>query len=236
MNSRRNVKLFTATRHSKDDFLHKTLLGRSLGYFPAGLLPRVVVRYNNMGDSAIGLGEFYNQCMNSCDAGDIAIFVHDDVYFHSWYLVEQVREAVQVFDVIGIAGSQNPDLAYPSWGLKFKSGLIPDSWQSGIGLSGTVSHFSPGEPQVSYYGVVPARCMLLDGLFLAMNVGNIREKTVSFDPQFRFHCYDIDFCRTANLAGLTLGTWTIPVTHASGGKFDSDEWRDSARRYLEKWQ
>ncbi len=204
--------------------------------FPQLLQPVISLSASNSGDSAMGLSDYYNQCLDSCAPEDIALFVHDDVYIHSWYLVDQLRQAINSFNVVGVVGSRNPDLNQPSWGLSFTEALKPEGWQQDAGFSGSVSHFSPEEPQISYYGDVPATCLLLDGLFLAVDVSKVRQAGVRFDPMFRFHCYDIDFCRAAGQAGLSLGTWGISVTHASSGGFDSDGWREAAQCYLKKWQ
>jgi GT2 family glycosyltransferase len=63
----------------------------------------------------------------------------------------------------------------------------------------------------------------------------LKSKNVRFDPRFKFHCYDIDLCRTALQQGLRIGTWPIAVTHDSGGNFGSESFRQAARAYLDKW-
>jgi GT2 family glycosyltransferase len=45
----------------------------------------------------------------------------------------------------------------------------------------------------------------------------------------------MDFCRTARLAGLRLGTWPICLTHQSGGAFGSGRWNAQYRLYQRKW-
>jgi GT2 family glycosyltransferase len=89
---------------------------------------------------------------------------------------------------------------------------------------------------VSYYGPTPAACVLLDGLFLGVNVKRLRQAGVTFDARVRFHCYDLDFCRSAGKAGLKVGTWPLALTHASVGNFASPAWRAEAAVYLEKWR
>ncbi len=59
----------------------------------------------------------------------------------------------------------------------------------------------------------------MDGVFLAAKKSALTEYAVTFDPQFDFHFYDMDFCRTARKAGLTLGTWLVKLTHQSAGAF-----------------
>ena len=85
---------------------------------------------------------------------------------------------------------------------------------------------------VSWYGPTPSEVKLLDGVLLAAKAATLLDGGVRFDPQFAFHFYDIDFCRTAARAGLRLGTWPIAVTHASGGRFGSPEWQAAAEAYF----
>ena len=58
---------------------------------------------------------------------------------------------------------------------------------------------------------------------------------VRFDPQFKFHFYDLDFCRSCEKAGLSMGTWPIDIMHASGGVFRSDAWNEARELYFRKW-
>ena len=82
----------------------------------------------------------------------------------------------------------------------------------------------------------PRACQLLDGLFLAVRTDKLKIHGVRFDPRFRFHLYDLDFCRSALEAQLRLGTWPIAVTHDSGGAYDSSAFKEAARMYLDKWR
>ena len=79
--------------------------------------------------------------------------------------------------------------------------------------------YGPPDSLLSVYGPTPDFCTLLDGLFLAVRTRKLREAGIYFDTRFRFHMYDIDFCRQATEAGILMGTWPIHVTHGSGGNF-----------------
>lgn len=230
------VKLCVMTRMSQAEFLERSWLGRSLRSFPAPKLPRIELFVDNHGPNAIGLAEGYNSVLARCDEQDILVMVHDDVYIHEWLLVDRLQEAMRSFDVVGLAGSATPDLRQPSWLLRFDKALVPRGMQENCGASGAVGHSDFTQPAVSYFGETPRACQLLDGLFIAVQVGKLRAAGVQFDPRLRFHCYDIDFCRSANNAGLRVGTWPIAVTHQSGGAFDSEGFRQAARQYLKKWR
>ena len=102
--------------------------------------------------------------------------------------------------------------------------------------SGAVNHFDYTCPDVTVYGPTPMPCLLLDGLFLAVRTQAVKEAGLRFDERFRFHCYDLDFCRSALQRGLRIGTWPIAVTHDSGGAFGSASFKEGARAYLDKWR
>lgn len=245
----KTTRLVAATRMTQEQFWKNSMLGRSLRLFPAELLPELCIRFENHGDRLEGLSTLYNRAIDSASREKIILFVHDDVFIHDIFLQHRLAEAIERYDVVGLAGSRQSDLKQPSWGLAFDENLRPTGWQrpEHVVLSGAVSHGQlPMEPEIGrlvsgppialgLYGNFPAACDLLDGLFLAAHVGMLASHTVRFDPQFDFHLYDLDFCRTAKRQGLELGTWPILVTHASGGNFDTEPFRQSARRYLDKW-
>lgn len=201
---------------------------------------------------AEGLSSFYNRIIEATEPSTNLLFVHDDVFIHDIFLQERLIEAFRRFDIVGLAGSFESDPEQPSWALAFDPDTLePIGWQKDVQLSGAVSHLptalvegaldAPPDPLVSLYGPTPAPCTLLDGLFLAVRTAAIgrgvaeKRPDVRFDQRFDFHLYDIDFCRSAHLAGLALGTWPILVTHASGGAFGSEAFKQAARAYLAKW-
>jgi len=83
-------------------------------------------------------------------------------------------------------------------------------------FSGAVSHFdSTGKEFVTSFGSFGKRCLLMDGLFLAVNTKTT--KAVNWDENVKFHHYDLLFCLEANKLKLKLGTAPIYVTHESPG-------------------
>jgi GT2 family glycosyltransferase len=89
---------------------------------------------------------------------------------------------------------------------------------------------------VSNFGPTGRRVRLLDGLLLAAHSKTLNDHQLRFDEQFSFHFYDMDFCRQAEVLGLTMGTFAMSVVHESGGNFKSDAWSDAYRRYIAKWK
>mgnify|MGYP006198810889 CR=1 FL=1 len=103
-------------------------------------------------------------------------------------------------------------------------------------LSGAVAHGPVVGANVSVYGPTPQPVALLDGLLLAANGMRLKTSGVRFDTALAFLLYDLDFCRSARQAGLTLGTWPIAVTHTSSGdSLRSEPWQAACAHYLRKW-
>lgn len=241
----RRTVLCSATRLSREDFWRNSLLGRSLLAFPPELRPELALVFDNTGPDAKGLPAIYNAAIAQCPDEMNLLLVHDDVYLHDTFLQYRISDGLKRYAVIGLAGSAGSDPTQPSWGLAFDEELNSLGWQKTetITMSGAVSHCSSMKialhtpsVQLSQYGNLPLGCDLLDGLFLAVKPIRLRHAGVKFDEQFAFHLYDLDFCRSARAAGLSLGTWPILVTHGSGGNFSTPAWKDAARKYLAKWR
>jgi GT2 family glycosyltransferase len=189
---------------------------------------RVAVAFSN----SRGLPEIYNMRITAQDAGEILVFMHDDVWIDDYFLPERLQEGLAAYDVIGVAGNRRRVPRQPGWAFideKF-------TWDDRANLAGRIAHGKQPFGQVSRYGdPVSAECELLDGVFLAAKRASLVEREVRFDPLFDFHFYDMDFCRTARKAGLRLGTWPICLTHQSAGAFGAGRWKDVYPRYLQKW-
>jgi hypothetical protein len=177
-----------------------------------------------------GLPEVYNESIHAPNDHDILLFVHDDIWLHDYFLVDRLFDSLQDFDIVGLAGNRRRLEHQVTW---FSTGnnFIPDLQY----LSGVVGHGQEIFNGAKYFGPVPAACELLDGAFLAARKKILLDKRVFFDQQFDFHFYDMDFCRSARLKSLTLGTSRISATHQSVGNFDSPGWRENCRLYLNKW-
>jgi GT2 family glycosyltransferase len=224
------LEIISATRLSPTDFWAKSALGLSLGKL---LNQRRKLRAKVSFSNRKGLPDIYNARIVARDAADAAVFMHDDVWIEDSDFVERVHEGLARFDVIGVAGCRRRRHGQPAWAFDDFGMLthVPNE-----DLSGAISHgpSSPGVPVI--FGDWPQECELLDGVFLAANVVKLREQGVMFDPRFKFHFYDMDFCRSARQQGLTMGTWPVHLTHQSGGAFGSPAWAEHYRHYLAKWE
>jgi hypothetical protein len=152
------LRLVAATQVQEALFWESTYLGRSLRRIPDSLRPQTMIAFGNTGKRVRGLSEVFNLALDRTEADTDIVFVHDDVYLNDWFLSERIAEALQRFDVVGVAGSENPDLSQPSWGLCFDENLVPKGWQPGLKRSGAVNHFDYACPSVSIYGPTPRAC------------------------------------------------------------------------------
>lgn len=223
------VEVISATRMTEQAFWQDSALGQSLKTHMTND-SRIAVRvaYEN----SRGLPEIFNACIAKAEEDAVLVFVHDDVWLDQPDFVEAVLTGLNQFDVIGVAGNRRRLPKQPAWPF-INTQFVWDDKQY---LSGKVGHGQHASGEVSDYGVVPAACELMDGVFFATRKATLAKYQVVFDTQFDFHFYDLDFCRSARNAGMTLGTWHIQLTHQSGGAFGSESWQRHYQQYLQKWQ
>jgi GT2 family glycosyltransferase len=143
------------------------------------------------------------------------------------------------FDVVGVAGNRRRQAGQETWYLqpgRLRGDKIHQaSWDKNF-LSGSIMHGTLPDAKLSEYGPTPSPVKLLDGVLLACKAERLQSNGVRFDPALGFHLYDLDFCRAAEDAGLTLGTWPIAITHASSGEsIESENWIKSCQKYLSKY-
>ena len=228
-NNSNRIVIVSATRYSEQEFWEKSALGLSLHRHmkqDSGIA--VNVAFNN----TLGLSTVFNRAIELADERAILVFVHDDVWIDEANFNDTLVAGLTHFDVIGVAGNKRRLPNQPAW-------LFTDTamnWDEPEYLSGTVSHGQHAFGEGKYYGELPAECELLDGVFLAAKKSVLDSAQVRFDPQFDFHLYDIDFCRSARAAGLRLGTWAVKLTHQSEGAFGSPHWAQKCQLYFNKWE
>src|SRR5690606_26598197 len=102
-------------------------------------------------------------------------------------------------------------------------------------LAGAIAHGDAPLGKVGIFGPMVAPVELLDGVFIAGRHHALSAAAVRFDPRFDFLFSDLDFCRTARRADLSLGTCPISVTHRSTGNPNSPAWHEGVAVYREKW-
>ena len=223
------IRIVTATRLTRERFLSESLLGRSLRAL-RGVAPMEISLH---AENRAGLPVIYNREIDrAVTKPALLVFVHDDVMFCDFHWALRLREGLQRFGVIGLAGNRRRAPGQPAWAF------VDDrlTWDDRTNLSGVVGHgstFPP--PNVSVFGPPGVEVRLLDGLLLAANSSTLLERGLRFDERFDFHFYDMDFCRSAEQLGVSLGTWPLAVVHGSGGNFRSEGWKAGLARYRAKW-
>lgn len=223
------VRLVCATRFSSDEFFKKSALGQSFTLYKPLMSDLEIYVFPN---NTQGLPDVYNEAIEHAATDPaILVFAHDDVHLNDFYWCRHLVEGLKLFDIVGPAGNKRRAPRQASWYF-----LDADDPKADFQyLSGIVGHGS-GFPvkTVAVFGEVEQECKLLDGLLMAVKSSTLIKHQLRFDPQFKFHFYDMDFCRQAELKGLKMGTCRISVIHESNGNFDHS-WKQVYRQYLLKY-
>jgi GT2 family glycosyltransferase len=220
------IEIVSATRLAANEFWRSTALGVSLQRLAFDPRLSLKVALSNRA----GLADVYNLRISPQNQSEVLVFVHDDVWIDDYFLADRVLAGLETFDVIGVAGNRRRVPHQRAWHYVSATG----DWDR-ESLSGAIAHGKTPFGRVSSFGPVPAECELLDGVFLAVRLQTLLDRSLRFDPAFSFHFYDLDFCRSARQAGLRLGTWPVCLTHQSGGSFESSAWLTAYDQYLRKW-
>jgi hypothetical protein len=95
---------------------------------------------------------------------------------------------------------------------------------------GQVTHAVKDSQWTNIYGPVKGRSLIVDGLFISIDVDKINSKNVKFNEGFDFHHYDISFCLDCNKSKLTIGVIPLNVIHYGlGDSMNTPEWHKSAK-------
>ena len=219
-----SVHIVSATRLDHINFWHHSLLGRSLSRPQhSDLTARIC--FNNSEPLAL----HYNSSIDAVDEG-IIIFCHDDVDLGASSLIPFLEAALDRFDIVGVAGNQRSWPGQSSWWLK-PNGIDFDY----PFLSGAISHGLPESAKLDVFGPTPMPVFLLDGVFIAVNINRLKSSNLRFDQRFAFHFYDSDFCKSAQLQGLSMGTWPLSLVHASGGDIANACFQQALVLFKAKW-
>jgi len=224
------LEFVSATRFTRDEFWERSALGRSLIRIEGDerWVPRVAF------ENRRGLPEVFNERIAAGSEHDILVFLHDDVFIDGLFIVDQVRQGLEEFHVLGVAGNDQRVPRQFAWG--FVDITRDVVWDDRGHLHGGIGHGDVPAGPVTRFGETPAECELLDGVFMAARRSTLLEHGVRFDERFGFHFYDLDFCRSVRAKGLRLGTWPIALTHQSKGNWGSPEWQKGYADYIGKWK
>lgn len=225
------IRIVCATKSSEEAFFSDTALGRSLRRFTAY---KDQFELRVFANNSLGLPEVYNQAIaETVNVPRILVFMHDDIHLCDLFWPQRLAEGLAVFDIVGVVGNTRRLPRQPSWALVFQGDTIV--WDERRHFSGSVA-YGKGIPaeQIDVFGPSGQEVKLLDGLFLAASSETLHRSALRFDQQFKFHFYDLDFCRQAENLGLRMGTWPISLVHESSGSF-SPAWLTELTTYQNKW-
>ena len=178
------------------------------------------------------LAQIYNAYIQKDYKDNILVMCHDDLTIDDIRLEEKINEALEKYDVVGLAGTTGP--------LNIKP---PALWHIMGGprenFRGSVAHYANDTQCYSTsFGLTPDRVLLIDGLFMAVKVQTLLDKGIKFDESnpARFHFYDLDFCLQCNQAGLKIGVWPIWCIHKSPGLREyTPEFLKGQEWFINKW-
>jgi GT2 family glycosyltransferase len=225
------------TKHNKEGFqatpTYKTMLkdfsvekNKDYILYEGAFIDAVVKTCNNE-----NIGKHYNKVLKMAlaEGYETVILMHDDIHMDDHGYSDKLLEAFKEYDIVGLAGAKQIEIKQPAlWHLMSKQ----EDW------SGAVAH-PANDKQIfmTSFGPTPQRCLVLDGLFLAIKVSSLNDN-ISFDENIPAiaHHYDLDFCLTANKNKLKLTTWPIWVVHKSPGLEKPDKgFHDSENYFINKW-
>jgi hypothetical protein len=175
-----------------------------------------------------GLPKIYNQFISESNKDTFLVFVHDDVIIEDLFFKEKLCSAFEKYDIVGLAGTKSCDVnsEMSAWHL-----MSPRN-----NFVGEVCHSHDKLFWTTPFGKTPSRALLIDGLFIGVNVNRLLETNTKFDEDFEFHHYDISFCLTANQNKLKIGVYPIKVTHFGlGNSMNSPEWFNSSIKFKQKY-
>lgn len=171
-----------------------------------GLNKPEILIYENFNEYS--LTEIYNIGLHE-SKNDIVLFIHNDIFFNTqnWGKILLNKFQSSDYGILGVAGTT--DLSETGIWWDHKSKMI-----------GSVNHKHNNKTFESKYSNSYNKeiieCVVVDGLFIAVNKNKIE---TGFIETFKgFHFYDISFCIENYLNNVKIGViFDIKITHYSIG-------------------
>ena len=113
MTSIPQLLVVAATRLEQEAFWSDSLLGRSLAR-PAHSGYSHRISYANSSPLALT----YNRGLEQAPDGSLVVFCHDDLWLGEQPLGPQLEEALDRFDLVGVAGNRRREAGTQAWWLK----------------------------------------------------------------------------------------------------------------------
>jgi len=187
--------------------------------------------YSSVCENKEALSIVYNRALKSAldNKYDCLIFVHDDVTLLE-DPIPKLEKLFDEYDIVGVAGTSKIELKSPALWHLMGGGF------DGGNLHGKVSHNHNGQISPTYFGEYPHRVVMIDGVFMALNLKAITESSFDEENPSSFHFYDINFSCDSHKKGLKLGVGDISIVHESQGlKSFTDDWLSGEKYFLNKY-
>jgi len=212
---------------SETEFWTNSALGQSLERIQFNK-EHLIIQFSN----TQGLPLVYNTALASPKCKELVAFIHDDVWIDDIFFAERIAEGLGKFDVFGVIGNRKCAALQPSWAFTDRS----LSWDHLENLIGAIAHGDYPFGTVQKYQETQGSCALIDGVMMAANRSKLDAHQIRFDERFKFHFYDVDFCRSLERAGLNLGVYPVSLTHQSSGQAGGEAWASEYIEYARKWR
>jgi hypothetical protein len=233
----KQVLLVTATKTKTLQEFQQRPIAQSLKILCDKRYDKLEFDFEVVKDNSTGLSEVYNRYLTESNKDKILLFVHDDVEIHDLNLVEKLNESP--WDITGLAGIseyklQDKNLWHLGGPREKMSGSVthPLAFQNGNQIE-----VDNSKRLSTLFGPWPQRCLVLDALFLSIDVEKALNAGFNFDERHKFHHWDIASCLIANEKKLKMGTYPIFVVHHGlGNSYLSQDWEESNEIFKKNWQ
>lgn len=221
--NKKDYKIVCATPKTLSDFKQTSQLALFVDKLG------VQKKLNVVPENKTGLPSLYNSFIKEENKDFNIIFIHDDVLIEDLFFEEKLSLAFEKYDIVGLAGSKKCNLNshMAAWHLMCnKEDMV-----------GEVAHSHDKKYWTTVFGPTDSRALILDGLFIAVDVSKLLDTNTRFDENFTFHHYDISFCLRANQNKLKMGVYPIKVTHFGlGDSMNTKEWQDSSNVFKQLYK
>lgn len=215
------IKFFTAT--AKEDISDTLIIKSNIRFCDL----------DYKGENKEPLSKVYNKMIEryQYEGYEYLILLHDDVHVNCSDFEERLEKAFDKFDIVGLAGSTECNFGHHNKPMLWH--LISDRKNQ----LGCVAHGSKEDYFYTSFGRLNKQALLIDGVFIGINLKTIGD--VRFDEcnPASFHFYDLIFSLDANLKNKKVGVIDLPIIHSSPGLREfTDEWKSGEKYFKEKYK
>jgi len=219
------VMFYSCSKQSnrKDTLLYKSL--KDIGFY------EFHIETNFSGS----LAKMYNKFLREEDLSndslyDVVVFCHDDIKINTMDFRPLTSNPYTVF---GLAGANT---------CTFKKPFLWHIASPRESQLGAVAHFAGSSEDywITSFGLLNKPAVLIDGVFIGINLKKWRENKVWFDENnpSNFHFYDLSFALDNSFAKNRVGVIDFPIIHCSHGleSLDDTEWNKGQDYMFEKYK